>query len=65
MKGPNAQREVEGAYKAIEELGGRIKEIKNYTLYGNNIRNIVIIEKIKKISGIYPRSGSKISKKPL
>lgn len=65
MKGPNAQKEVEKAYKAIEELGGRIKEIKNYTLYGNNTRNIVIIEKIKKISEIYPRSSSKILKKPL
>lgn len=65
MKGPNAQKEVEEAHKAIEELGARIKEIKNYTLCGNNIRNIVIIEKIKKTSEIYPRSSSKISKKPL
>lgn len=65
MKGPNAQKEVEEAHKAIEELGARIKKIKNYTLCGNNIRNIVIIEKIKKTSEIYPRSSSKISKKPL
>lgn len=65
MKGPNAINEIEDAKKSIEILGGKIIDVKEYDLLGENKRNIVIIEKIAQTPMNYPRHGSKISKKPL
>ena len=65
MKGPKADIEIEEANKAIELLGGRIKDVKDYNLLGDNKRKVIIIEKINSTPENYPRHGSKISKKPL
>lgn len=65
MKGPKADIEIEEANRAIELLGGRIKDVKDYNLLGDNKRKVIIIEKINSTPENYPRHGSKISKKPL
>ena len=65
MKGPNAMKEIEESKNALEILGGKIFDIKEYNLLGENKRNIVIIKKFTETSIKYPRHGSKISKKPL
>lgn len=65
MKGPNAMKEIEESKNALEILGGKIFDIKEYNLLGENKRNIVIIEKFTETPIKYPRHGSKISKKPL
>lgn len=65
MKGPDAQSEIANAENAVELLGGKIKEIKEFSLPDNSGRTLVIIEKIKPTPEKYPRHGSKIKSKPL
>ena len=66
MKGPNIDEELENAKGAITKLGGRIKYIDNFKL-GNteNERNIIVIEKIKETSKMFPRKAGLPSKEPL
>lgn len=64
LKGPKAEEELEKANNAIEILGGRVKEIKSFNLDGNERVNIVV-EKIKKTKGKYPRGKNLPKKDPL
>ena len=62
----DADDEVKEAANAIKVLGGRIKEIKKYTLPGGaGVRNIIVIEKISETPSKYPRGNGKERKKPL
>jgi 16S rRNA (guanine527-N7)-methyltransferase len=62
----DADDEVKEAANAIKVLGGRIKEIKKYTLPdGAGVRNIIVIEKISETPSKYPRGNGKERKKPL
>ena len=65
MKGMNAD-EDEDAKKALQVLGGKIVEIKTYSV-GDEFpeRRVVIVEKIRKTPDAYPRRYAKISAKPL
>ncbi len=66
MKGPNYEEELEESKKAINTMGGKIKEIINYSLpddYGE--RSLIIIEKIKSTPRKYPRGQGKPKKQPL
>ena len=66
MKGPNIEEELNNAKHAISELGGEIQEIKNFKLEGtDNERNIIIIKKVKPISGKYPRKAGMPANNPL
>lgn len=66
MKGPNVEEELNNAKHAISELGGEIQEIKNFKLEGtDNERNIIIIKKVKPISGKYPRKAGMPANNPL
>lgn len=65
MKGPEVEEELKQAENAINILGGKIREIKKFSLPDNSRRSIIIIDKVRPISDKYPRHGSKISKKPL
>ena len=66
MKGPNIEEELNKAKHAISELGGEIQEIKNFKLEGtDNERNIIIIKKVKPISGKYPRKAGMPANNPL
>ena len=60
------KEELEEAKKAIDVLGGKIKEIYNYNLFnGLGERNIFVIEKIKPTPNKYPRGNGKERSKPL
>lgn len=65
MKGMNAQ-EDEQAAKALQVLGGKIVDIKTYSV-GEEFpeRRIVVVEKVRKTPDAYPRRFAKISAKPL
>lgn len=66
MKGNNIEKEVKEAQNAILKLGGRIKEIKEFTIGKEELkRSVIIIEKIKKTPMIYPRKSGKPSKEPI
>ena len=65
MKGPNAFEEVEAAHNAITKLGGKLESIDEYLLPNGDKRMIVNILKEKETPAGYPRSYSRIKKKPL
>ncbi len=60
-----AQEEIDKAGKAIETLGGQIKDIIPVTILGLEHRQIVIIEKIKETPEKYPRRPGMALKKPI
>ena len=65
MKG-KMEEELANANKAIELLGGKIEECKEFTLPGTDMeRTIVIIRKIKKTPSRFPRQAGKPSKDPI
>lgn len=65
LKGPDITEEIKGAGKAISVLGGKLSEIREFTLPDGSKRNIVLIKKISQVSTKYPRIYSKIKKNPL
>lgn len=65
LKGSNAKIELNDSKNAIKCLNVNVLKIKEFNLIDKNDRNIIIFNKISNISNIYPRHGSKISKKPL
>ena len=66
MKGNNIEEELETSKKAISILGGEIKEIKEITFAGGDIkRNIVLVDKIAFTPNKYPRNQGKPTKSPL
>ncbi|MDE7106169.1 MAG: 16S rRNA (guanine(527)-N(7))-methyltransferase RsmG [Anaeroplasmataceae bacterium] len=66
MKGASGQEEVQEATKAIEILGGRIKDIISFTLPDEEEqRQIIVVEKVKSTPLKYPRNFNKIKERPL
>ena len=65
LKGSEAENEAEQASEAIEILGGKIEEIKDYRLPDGSKRGIIIIKKISQTPTKYPRQFTKITKSPL
>lgn len=66
MKGPDAENEIVDGRKAIQTLGGKIKNIHSFSLLLNGgERTIIEIEKIAPTPDKYPRSYGKIKAKPL
>lgn len=66
MKGSNCDDEIENAKNAIKILGGEIEKIEKFTLpNSDNNRTILIIKKVKKTDGQYPRNAGIPTKKPL
>jgi 16S rRNA (guanine527-N7)-methyltransferase len=66
MKGPDGEREVETATKAIKELGGRLKEVHSFILPNTDMqRTLIVITKIGQTPEEYPRQFIKISKEPI
>lgn len=58
--------EIEESDYAINVLGGKIKEIKHFTLPDNKgERNLIVIEKIKPTPKLYPRDKNLPKLKPL
>lgn len=66
QKGPSYKEELENAAKAIEVLGGRIKEVKDYKLANSEITHyVIIIEKVKQTPSKYPRKAGKPAAEPI
>jgi len=62
MKGPN--EDISVGFNAVEILGGKLLEQKNYSL-NDEIRRLIIVEKISQTPTKYPRNSSQIKKKLL
>lgn len=60
----DCNEELNESQNAINILGGKVKEVKNFLLDGAK-RDIVIIEKIKSTENKYPRGNGKERKNPL
>lgn len=66
MKGPAIEEELNDAKNAIGMLGGRLEKIIEVSIEDSNLKhNLVVIRKIKKTPGIYPRKAGTAVKKPL
>ena len=66
MKGPEVETEILDGRKAIQTLGGKIKNKHCFSLaFDGGERTIVEIEKIAPTPDKYPRSYGKIKSKPL
>ena len=64
LKGAMAQAEADEAKTAIEALGGRLSEIREYPV-GEATHRIVVVEKVRPTPKAYPRKFSKIKQQPL
>lgn len=63
MKGRECQNEIMEAEKPIEVLGGEIKTIEECLLLQSDwVHVIIVIEKLKKTPGFYPRINGRIKK---
>ena len=68
MKGKNAEFELQGAKKAISQLGGRNVSVEEITLRGGEetlTHPLIVINKKEKTPVNYPRPYAQICKKPL
>ncbi|MBR2731313.1 MAG: 16S rRNA (guanine(527)-N(7))-methyltransferase RsmG [Clostridia bacterium] len=65
MKSVRAEEELAQAAAAIRILGGKVRDIKTYTLADGSSRTILLIEKTSQTPTNYPRPGTQIAKKPL
>ena len=65
MKGSNIE-ELDHSKKALEILGGEVKDVIQFNLPFTDIkRNIIIIKKFRHTPTKYPRKSGKPSKEPL
>lgn len=65
-KAASISEELKEAGRAIELLGGRVKESKEFELpYTDIRRSLIMIEKKKRTPNKYPRAAGKPSKEPL
>ncbi len=65
MKGGDIDAELAESSKAIGLLGGKVEEIKRFSLPDESRRSIIIIKKISQNTTKYPRPSAKIAKNPL
>lgn len=63
-KGPDAEKEVKEAAKAVKILGGRVDRIQSVDLDGY-AHNIAVIEKIRETPAKYPRKAGTPAKEPI
>lgn len=65
MKGSSTE-EVDNSRKALEVLGGKIEDVKEFTLpFSDMRRNVVLVRKLRQTPTKYPRKAGKPSKEPL
>lgn len=66
LKGPAIDEELKNSKNAIGTLGGKLDSIIEVEIEDTDLKhNIVIINKIKECSKVYPRKAGIVSKKPL
>ena len=64
MKAEAAAETAEAA-GAIDRLGGRLEEVRCFTLPDGSARSLILVRKISHTLPQYPRNGGKIAKSPL
>jgi len=66
MKGPKADEELENAKRAIEILGGKVRErVSAKNPYLESRHEIIVVEKVRKTPKKYPRRPGTPSKNPI
>ena len=61
----NSAEEIKKSLNALKLLGGKVREIKDYSLGEGENRQIIVIEKISPTPKAYPRGLGKERKQPL
>lgn len=65
-KGSGCYEEIKAAQKAIDVLGGRLIDYKEYSLpYSDIFHSKIIIEKVRRTPSQYPRKAGMPAKKPI
>lgn len=62
MKGSGGKAEAQEGRPAIEALGGRIRQVREYALPGGDRRTLVVVEKVKDTPSRYPRTAAQLAK---
>ena len=66
MKGQEVKEEISNAKNAIKTLGGKIENIDEFYLPDSDMkRNIIIIKKVEKTPGRFPRKPGTPAKEPI
>ncbi|WP_300379713.1 16S rRNA (guanine(527)-N(7))-methyltransferase RsmG [Clostridium sp.] len=66
LKGPAIEEELKDGQKAIEVLGGELKNKIEYDIEESDLNhNIVEIRKVRKCPKIYPRKAGTVNKNPI
>ena len=66
MKSVDSDEEIKRARGAIGQLGGKVREIYDYTIPSTDVKHrVVVIEKVKPTPPQFPRAWAKIKKAPL
>lgn len=66
MKGPDAKEELIESQKALNILGGEVKDVKFFTLPHSDIeRYVILIKKCRHTPTNYPRKSGKPTKQPI
>ena len=66
MKSTGSDQELSDAAHAIQLLGGRVREVRDYLIPGTQVTHrVVIIQKVAPTLKGYPRRWAKIQKSPL
>ncbi len=66
MKAADSDSEIAEAETAVEKLGGRLADIREYTIPGTDIiRRVAVVEKTAPTPAPYPRRWAAIQKRPL
>lgn len=66
MKSVDSDAEIDAARGAAGQLGGRIRELRDYTVPGTDVRHrVVIVEKVRPTPAQFPRPFARIKKRPL
>ena len=66
MKAVDSDEEIRAAKSAVAQLGGKVEDIRDYTIPGTDITHrAVVIGKVKPTPDAFPRAFAKIKKAPL
>lgn len=66
MKAVDSDEEILAAKSAVAQLGGKVEDIRDYTIPGTDITHrVVVIGKVKPTPDAFPRAFAKIKKAPL
>lgn len=65
LKGYDVEEELREAKNAVSTMGGKVEEVKKFTLPDEGGRSIVVIRKISQTPPQFPRNAAKMTKKPI